>query len=82
MVEEYNAKEYGKRKNKCSCYGIVLVILTTLFFGVLGAIIGAVISTTIIAALSAVIVLDIVLGILAIIQAILLVCICRKKTCC
>ena len=69
MIEEYEVKECGKKKNKCYCH-------------VIGLIIGAVLPGIILAALTAVIVLAIVLAILAIIQGILLACTCNKKKCC
>ena len=71
-------KDCGKR---IKCLGVIAVILSILFLGVIGAIIGANIAGRILEAISAVIVLAIVLGTLLILSIILLICNCVRRIC-
>lgn len=74
-TQEYSyCCETKKKCRKISCLGIVAVILSILFFAVLGLILGAVFATTILGALAAIIVLAVVLGILLILTLIVLIC--------
>ena len=88
MIEEmkikYNCEEYEEpkcKKNKSSCFDLVIAILAALFIGIIGVIIGAALSSTILGALAAVIVLAVVLFILLSIYVILAICTKNKKKC-
>lgn len=73
--------ETNKKCRKFNCLAIVAVILSILFFFVLGLLIGAAISGAILGALAAVIVLAVVLFILLILTIILLICKRPRKYC-
>ena len=73
--------ESNKKCRKINCLALVAVILSILFFFVLGLLIGAAIAETILGALAAIIVLAVVLFVLLILSIILLFCKRPKKNC-
>jgi len=73
--------ETNKKCRKFNCLALVAVILSVLFFFVLGLLIGAAISATILGALAAIIVLAVVLFVLLVLTIILLICKRSRNKC-